>query len=179
MKSFKSLLLALLLCGAAATTAEPITEVHIKLQHQDAYGINPSETADITPASIVNVVEKQAKYVQDDTVTSSDQLMIIGKDVDGNQVYRQVADTPLLLHAESFDPESGKIETAKTIHKKSATLRINIPSKSAIHTLEINTISKKSDGYHFQPWHKIELKTSQMDVTNTTAPKSALAANGV
>lgn len=179
MKSFKSLLLALLLCGAAATTAEPITEVHIKLQHQDAYGINPSETADITPASIVNVVEKLAKYVQDDTVTSSDQLMIIGKDVDGNQVYRQVADNPMLLHAESFDPESGKIETAKTIHKKSATLRINIPSKSAIHTLEINTISKKSDGYHFQPWRKIELKTSQMDVTNTTAPKSALAANGV
>lgn len=159
MKAVKRWFTALVWLGlSSAALAESVTELHIQLQRSDTQAARSETLTPAMNAQLVEAVTKQAKYFEDDDIVSTDQLMILGKNAHGHVVFRQVANNPLLMHAESFDPVSGKIEVAKTIEKDSATLRINIPSQTSMHTLEINSIRQKGSEYQFNLLNQLSLE---------------------
>ncbi|WP_246841010.1 M64 family metallopeptidase [Hahella sp. CCB-MM4] len=156
-----------------------MTELHIQLDRTQIFSANPNDISAGVRASVKERVAKQAKYFQDDDVVSTDQLMVIGKDADGREVYRHVVDNPLLVHAEVFNPDTGELETAEEIVKDSGTLRLDVPNQKDIQTLELNTIEKQDSGYQFNLIQRIELGKSQAFQAEAQVTMEAQAANGV
>ncbi|WP_020407121.1 M64 family metallopeptidase [Hahella ganghwensis] len=180
MKALERLFIPLiLLCLSVFATAESITELQIQLERTQIYSANPGNLAAGVSASVTEKVAKQAKYYEDDEIVSTDQLMVIGKDADNQIVYRQVVDNPLLLHAESFNPDTGEIETAEEIVKDSGTLRLEVPDQKNIRTLELNTIDKQDNGYQFNLLQRINLGKNHKATMSESVSLQAQGANGV
>ncbi|MDG9671524.1 M64 family metallo-endopeptidase [Hahella sp. CR1] len=168
-----------LLCSSAFATAESVTELHIQLDRTQVNAANPSDLSAGVNASVKDKIAKQAKFYQDDEIVSDDQLMVIGKDAEGREVYRQAVDNPLLMHAEAFDPDSGQVEIAEEIVKNTGTLRLDVPNRLDIRTLELNAIKKQRSGYQFNLLQRIKLGKKQTAQTAASVSLEARADNGV
>ena len=159
-KVIQPLILVFLLFSYNFSQAESITELYIQLDRTHVYSVNSDNSTAGVEARVRDKVSKKAKFYQNDKVVSTDRLMVIGKEENGREIYRQVVDNPLLMHAETFNPKTGEIESAEEIVRDKGTLRLDIPDQLDIQTLELNTIHKQGSSYQFNLLQRIKLEKS-------------------
>lgn len=73
-------------------------------------------------------------------------LLLIGRDKNGNQLFTHSTRDPRVIRAESFNPRDGKIESVRDVFFKNQQFEVQVPYHSALASLEIGSPSKAGAG---------------------------------
>ncbi|GGX47745.1 M64 family metallopeptidase [Saccharospirillum salsuginis] len=143
-------------------TEGPERLLDIQIRLEAGSGRSASGT-DAVQARLDPVLTARAKHHADIEVTSSDQMVLVGLDRDGEEVYRAVVQDPLEREVEVFDPNTGSVEMKRKVEQSSALLRTKIPERLSVDRLKLYRVDDGAEGF--------ELRHLQ-DVTVVPAPEA-------
>lgn len=121
------------------------------------------------------ILLSRAKHHARTEVTGAADMLVIGKDAENREVYREIVQDPLEFEAEIFDATTGAIALKEPVERESALLRLRIPARLKVNQLEIYRVSESLEPTLLQEVAIDQPPTS----TQPTARSQTLSANGV
>ena len=64
-------------------------------------------------------------------------LILVGRDGEGRELFRRAVRNPGTLRAESFDPATGRIEEARDIERPAAVVEVEIPDAAGLQSVDL------------------------------------------
>jgi len=167
-----------------ATSSQPMTEldgperlldIQIRLEAGSGRDVAGSGAVE---ARLDPVLTARAKHHAESEVTSSDQLVLVGLDRDGEEVYRAVVKDPLEREVEVFDPNTGSVEMKRQVEQASALLRVKIPERLHVDRLKLYRVDEAAEGFDLRHIQDVTVVPAPEAVQPRSTSRS-LSANGV
>ncbi len=71
------------------------------------------------------------------TEPRADDLVVVGRDEQGRELFRRAVRNPGIRHAEAFDPVTGHIETAVDVQRSGGVVEVHLPDAAGLATLDL------------------------------------------
>lgn len=137
-----------------ADTNGPERLLDIQIRLESGSGQRAAGT-EAVQARLDPVLIARAKHHAETEVTSADQLVVIGKNQDGDDVYRTVVQDPLEREVEVFDPNTGAIEMKRPVELNAALLRLKIPARLRVDRLVLYRVADGADGFELNRFQEV------------------------
>lgn len=129
-----------------------LLNVNVRLSRDASRSRNADIQARLDPITV-----SRAKMHSRSEVTAADQLVAVGLDGNGEEVYRQVVKDPLEFEAEVFDPNTGALESNQVVEKDNALLRLKIPERLRVEQLVLYRVTKTEQGFELDRVKEVQL----------------------
>lgn len=64
-------------------------------------------------------------------------LVLVGRDGQGRELFRRAVQSPGTLHAETFDPRTGRIVEARTLAREGGVVELRLPDSAALASVDV------------------------------------------
>ncbi|MGM9485266.1 M64 family metallopeptidase [Roseateles sp. NT4] len=78
-----------------------------------------------------------AQPVQADADAQAGDLVLVGRDAQGRELFRRAVKSPATLHAETFDPRTGRIVDARTVAREGGVVELRVPDAAALASVDV------------------------------------------
>lgn len=129
-------------------------------------------------AKVDPVLTARGKHHAKTDVTAADQMVAVGYNADGDEVYRTVVRDPLERTVEVFDPDTGAVESKQSVEPSSALLRLKVPARLAVEKLTLYRVDAGTDGFELHRFQDIDV-TPAPESRQPQASSRSMDANGV
>ncbi|WP_137936663.1 M64 family metallopeptidase [Chitinivorax sp. B] len=109
--------------------------------------IQQQESGAAADFELVNAEKGAFAHQALSTEADENDLIVVGRDRRGRELFRTAIRNPGVLHAESFDPKTGEIEQVKKIKLPLSQFEVRVPDHANLNRVEILQPSASRNGF--------------------------------
>jgi hypothetical protein len=104
-------------------------------------------------------------------------LVLVGRDAAGRELFRRAVRNPGILRAESFDPATGRIEESRDIERPAGVVEVEIPDAAGLRSVDLVERPARSSGRAAAPAPVRRLGRDELDraLAGASAPVAGAA----